>query len=105
MKKERKYSFYEKPHSVGGRFSLAAAVFSLLLLIPAVVLASYGAGQNTEAAGALALIGLLMAVFSFFAGVRSFREPETKQTLGIAGTLTGGLVMLGYFTILFLGLK
>ena len=105
MKKERKYSFYEKPHSVGGRFSLAAAAFSFVLFIPAVILAAYGTGQNLKAAGALVLIGLLLSVFSFFAGVRSFKEPETKQTLGIAGTLTGGLVMLGYFTVLFLGLK
>ena len=105
MKKERKYSFYEKPQSVGGRFSVWTAVFSVILFILAVLIAAEGSEQNTMAAGAITVMGFLLSIFSFFAGVRSFREPETKAGCGIAGTLSGGLVMLGYLMILFMGLK
>ena len=84
---------------------MASAAFSLILFLFAVLLSSAGGEQNLEVAGAFSLLGLMVSVFSFFAGVRSFRETDTKPVLGIAGTLFGGLVMLGYFTILFAGLK
>ena len=104
MARDRKYRFYEKPHAVGGRFALIIAGISLLLFIVCVVLSFISRGNGGQYIGGIGLIGGLLSVCGFFAGIRSFREPETTPALSIAGTIACGMIMLGWATIFLAGL-
>ena len=104
MRKGRKYRFYEKPQSQGGRFALILAGISVGLFIVSVIFSFHARGNAGTSAGAPALIGMLLAVCSFMFGVRSFREKDTAPGFSIAGTMIGGLVMLGWLTIFLMGI-
>ncbi len=104
MKKSRKYRFYEKPQSYGGKFALIMAGLSVLLFFVSVFISFRAGGKAGLAAGAPALIGMLFAVCSFIFGVRSFKEKDTSPGFSIAGTMIGGIVMLGWLTIFLMGI-
>ena len=86
MRKGRKYRFYEKPQSFGGKYALLLAGISVLLFFISVFISSRAGGNAGTAAGAPALLGLLLSVCSFIAGIRSFREKDTLPGCSIAGT-------------------
>ncbi|MBE5997195.1 MAG: hypothetical protein E7240_07590 [Lachnospiraceae bacterium] len=105
MKKNRKYRFFEKQQSQGGKSALITAGVSAGLFLISVILSFHARGNAGLAAGAPALIGMLLSVCSFFFGVRSFKEKDTAPGFSIAGTIIGGIVMLGWLMVFLMGVR
>ena len=105
MKKSRKYRFYEKSQSTGGKFALIMAGLSCGLFVVSVLLSLHARGEAGLSAGAPALLGALLAICSFLFGVRSFKEKDTAPGFSIAGTILGGIVMLGWLMIFLMGVR
>ena len=105
MRKERKYRFYEKPPSFGGRFALLLAGISLALLLVALILSVAQGGEAGPAAGGAALIALLLSAYGFIAGLRSFQEKETDPRLGVIGSISSGVMLLILMAMFLSGIR
>ncbi len=81
------------------------AAVSLGILLLCVGLSFAKAPLAGTLSGGLALTGLLLAAYSFIAGLRSFREKDTVPTLSVIGSIAGGIMAVAYFVILVSGLR
>ena len=101
MTRQRKYRFYEKPHSKGGKLSSLLALFSVACLIVCVVISYAMRGSAGIAIGGIGLIAIFLSIYGFFVGMRSFKEPEVSYSFSILGSIARG-VMSAAWLILFL---
>ena len=103
MRHQRKYRFYEKPYSLGGRYAIAMAVSALVLLLAAIGNAYFGGPPAVS--GAAALLGLLLSALGFVGGLLSFREKDVAPRLGVLGAIGSGIMFLNFLAIFLLGLR
>ena len=85
MKKSRKYRFYEKPQSYGGKFALIMAGLSVLLFFVSVFISFRAGGKAGLAAGAPALIGMLFGCAPLFSACGHLRKKTLRRDSALPG--------------------
>jgi uncharacterized membrane-anchored protein YitT (DUF2179 family) len=80
----------------------SVAFWSLMINVPLFLISIRGVGREFFVGS---LIGMLLSVCSFFFGVRSFKEKDTAPGFSIAGTIIGGIVMLGWLMVFLMGVR
>ena len=79
MANEKKYQFRENVQSEGGRIS-------------------------TVLAGCIAFAGAAISIYGFRQGMKSFGEKNVSNRLSIIGSISCGIIMIGWLTLFLTGL-
>ena len=99
MADNRKYRFVGKDYSEGGRASVIMAAISFaLFLVDAII--SFAAEGNAGS-----IVGLLLSVYGFYVGMRSFADKDVSQRMSVIGSISCGVIMIGWLTLLLRGLR
>ena len=105
MAVKHRYTFTEKKNSEGGKKALILAGFSLAVFAAAVILSLVFHGNAGPAAGALTAFGTILSVYGFYTGMKSFSETGVSASLSILGSISSGVIMVGYLTLFLTGLR
>ena len=104
MANEKKYHFRESVQSEGGRISTILAVLSFLLFIAAAAVSYVSKGNAGSFAGCMACAGAAISIYGFRQGMKSFAEKNVSNRLSIIGSISCGIIMIGWLTIFLTGL-
>ncbi len=104
MANEKKYHFRENVQSEGGRISTILAVLSFLLFIAAAAVSYVSKGNAGSFAGCMAFAGAAISIYGFRQGMKSFAEKNVSNRLSIIGSISCGIIMIGWLTIFLTGL-
>ncbi|MEE8826641.1 MAG: DUF6142 family protein [Eubacteriales bacterium] len=102
--KDNKYTFIEKKDSKGGILSAKLAGVSFALLIIDAILSFAFQGSAGAIAGVIALAAMALSVYGFLIGMKSFSEKECSPKFSVIGSISSGVVMVGWLTIFLTGL-
>lgn len=103
MANEKKYKFAEKSHAQGGIWSLSLGGAALFLLGVASVISAVARGEAGISIGAVGLVAMLLSVYGFFIGMRSFREPGASTLFPVLGSLVSGITSVLWLAVLLMG--
>ena len=104
MKKQR-FDFSKKAHSTGGRISLILALVSFALFGAAAAISWIKVGEAGSFVGGFGVTGLLLALYGFIVGMRSFKEKNVSPVLSVAGSIGCGIMTIVFLTLFLVGLK
>ena len=62
------------------------------------------AKQLLKENGALSFSGMLLSLYGFYVGMRSFEEKEVSPTWSVIGAIASGVVAVGYLTLFLTGI-
>ncbi|MBR2765609.1 MAG: hypothetical protein IKE03_06480 [Blautia sp.] len=99
MAKRYRYAFTRKKEAAGGKWSVAMAVISVLLLPASVFYAFLNGGDKPYITGGLCLLAALLSVYGFFLGLGSFKEKNTGHLASIVGSLANGVISIVWLGI------
>jgi hypothetical protein len=105
MADKRRYHFTEKVRSRGGVLAARLAGASLLLLVVDVIISFVKGGKGGYIIGVLGLTAMLLSVFGFYAGMKSFEENRNSPTWSVIGSIMSGVVMVIWLTLLLTGIR
>lgn len=104
MADRKRYTFTELHESRGGRFAVKMAAASLVLFALAVFISFLKGGEGGALTGSLGLIAMMLAVFGFYMGMKSFGETDVLPNLSIIGSISCGVIMVGWLTLFLTGM-
>lgn len=104
MADKKKFRFAEKNDSEGGKASTIIACVSFgFFLIDAVI--SFAAnGKAGSIVGLIAIGAALLSAYGFYVGMKSFAEKDVSQRFSIIGSISCGVVTIGWLTLLLKGI-
>lgn len=105
MAKEQKYKFEKKEHSRGGRTASFLALASFALFVSSVIVSFVFKGNAGTAVGGMALIAMLLSVYGFICGMKSFAEKGVSPILSVVGSIACGIIMVGWLTLFLAGVR
>jgi len=79
MAKRYRYAFAKKREAQQGKLSAVLAAVSLVLFVTAVLLAFFLQGQYGYIVGGISLCAMLLSVYGFAMGLKSFSEENTQS--------------------------
>ena len=94
MADNRKYRFVGKDYSEGGRASVIMAAISFA-----------AEGNAGSIVGLIAIGATLLSVYGFYVGMKSFADKDVSQKLSVIGSISCGVIMIGWLTLLLRGLR
>ena len=80
MAKRYRYAFAKKREAQQGKLSAVLAAVSLVLFVTAVLLAFFLQGQYGYIVGGISLCAMLLSVYGFAMGLKSFSEENRTQS-------------------------
>ena len=104
MANEKTYQFRENVQSEGGRISTVLAVLSFLLFIAAAAVSYSAQGKAGSFVGCIAFAGAAISIYGFRQGMKSFGEKNVSNRLSIIGSISCGIIMIGWLTLFLTGL-
>lgn len=104
MADKKKYRFVEKVQSRDGKLATGLAGASVLIFIIVVAISFFKGGQAEGFVGGLALTAALLAGYGFYVGMRSFSEKNVSARYSLIGSISCGILMIGWLTLFFAGL-
>ena len=105
MAKRYRYAFTKKREAQKGQLSAVLAVVSLVLFVTAVLLAFFLQGQYGYIVGGISLCAMLLSVYGFAMGLKSFSEENRLDRTSMAGSIANGIIMIGWLGIFLLGIS
>ena len=105
MSDKRKYSFIERRDSKEGILSTKLALVSLALFILDVALSLITGGEAGSYAGAIGITAMLLSIYAFRVGMKSFAEKGVSPLYPAVGSILSGAVMLGWLALFLTGLR
>ena len=105
MAKRYRYAFTKKREAQKGKLSAVLAVVSLVLFVTAVLLAFFLHGQDGYIVGGISLCAMLLSVYGFAMGLKSFSEENRLHRTSMVGSLANGIIMIGWLGIFLLGIS
>lgn len=85
MAKRYRYAFAKKREAQQGKLSAVLAAVSLVLFVTAVLLAFFLQGQYGYIVGGDSLCAMLLSVYGFAMGLKSFSEENRTHKAGMIG--------------------
>lgn len=104
MAKRTMYSFMEKQHSKKGKLSTLVAAISYVLFFIMVLISYITKGQAGLYAGAVGLSAMLLSIYGFVLGLRSFQETNCLHRYSKVGSILNGLALVGWLSLLLIGI-
>lgn len=105
MAKEQKYKFTKPEQSKGGKFSSIMALVSAGIFAVAVVISWAYSGKAGSSVGGLAFIAMLLSVYGFIVGMKSFSEKDVSPVLSVVGSIACGVIMVCWLTLFLTGVR
>ena len=104
MAERKKYRFAEKHYSEGGKASLIIALVSFAFFLLDAAISFAANGKAGSIVGLIAIGAALLAGYGFYVGMKSFAEKDVSQGLSIIGSISCGVVLIGWLTLLLKGI-
>ncbi len=104
MADKRKYRFIEEKDSKGGKLSLRIALVSALCFVVSVIVSFVFKGEAGPYVGAVSIGAMLLAVYAFHVGMKSFSEENVSPKYSVIGAIFSGIVMVGWLTLFLAGI-
>ena len=104
MADNRRYTFDEQRESGGGKFSALLALSSFILFAADVIISLHNRGNAGIFTGAVAVVAMLLSVYGCYVGMKSFNERDVSPTFSIIGSIACGVMMVGWLTLVLIGL-
>jgi hypothetical protein len=104
MPDNRRYTFDLRRESGGGRFSALLGLCSTILFAICVLISFSFEGHAGSFVGAVAFTAALLSVYGFYVGMKSFNERDVSPTFSIIGSIICGVIMVGWLTLILIGL-
>ena len=101
MAKRYRYAFAKKREAQQGKLSAVLAAVSLVLF----VLAFFLQGQYGYIVGGISLCAMLLSVYGFAMGLKSFSEENRTHKAGMIGSIANGIIMIGWLGIFLMGIS
>ena len=105
MATKRRYTFSEKRVSKGGRTAFHLAVISLICFLAVILISLIFKGNAGPFVGAISLSAAMLSVYGFYTGMKSFAETDVSPAFSIIGSISSGVVMVAWLTLLLLGFR
>lgn len=105
MADDRKYRFVGKGYSKEGRASTIIAAVSLVLFLMDAFISFVAGGNAGSIVGVIAIGSMLLSVYGFYVGMKSFADKNVSQTLSIIGSISCGILMIVWLTLLIKGIQ
>ena len=105
MADNRKYRFVGKDYSEGGRASVIMAAISFALFLVDAIISFAAEGNAGSIVGLIAIGATLLSVYGFYIGMKSFADKDVSQKLSVIGSISCGVIMIGWLTLLLRGLR
>ena len=93
MARRYRYAFAKKKEAQKGKLSTGLAAASLILFITAVLLAFFMNGEFGYIVGGVSLCAMLLSIYGFAMGLKSFSEENRTHRTSMIGWL--GIFLLG----------
>ncbi|MDO4275311.1 MAG: hypothetical protein Q4D16_16695 [Eubacteriales bacterium] len=103
MARRYRYAFAKKKEAEKGKLSVGLAAASFLLFLAAVLLAFFLEGSLGYLVGGTSLFAMLLSVYGFIMGLVSFSEEERNHRTSIIGSITNGIIMVGWLGLFLMG--
>lgn len=91
MRKKYRYAFAKKSPAQDGVVSTIVGGLAVLLFFAAVILSAASKGEAGAAAGGLGVFSMLLSVYGFVLGMRSFKEQDKNYRYSIIGAMGNGI--------------
>ena len=105
MAKRYRYAFVKKQEARKGKLSTGLAAASLVLFLAAVMLACVFNGKMGYIVGGISLFAMLLSVYGFIMGLKSFSEENRTHKAGMIGSIANGIIMIGWLGIFLMGIS
>ena len=105
MAKRYRYAFAKLKEAEDGVLSVILAAASVGLFIVAVIIYCIfqNAGVSGPVIGGLSFCAILLSVYGFIQGMRSFAVPNRSHTYSTAGSIANGIIMIGWLGLYLIG--
>ena len=78
---------------------------SLVLFVTAVCWQFFLQGQYGYIVGGISLCAMLLSVYGFAMGLKSFSEENRTHKAGMIGSIANGIIMIGWLGIFLMGIS
>lgn len=103
MAKRYRYAFAKLKPSPKAVFSVTLAVVSALLFVAAVGISFITKGKIQGVIGGVCIFAMLLAIYGFVQGLRSFGDKKCSHSLSTGGAIANGMIMIGWLGIYLFG--
>ena len=103
MAKRFRYSFAKKQESHKGRLSVWLMISSLALFAAAVAISGRVSGKLGVIPGILSVFAALLNLYGFILGLSGFSDAGKKHHASIVGSITNGILLVGWIGLYQLG--
>lgn len=105
MAKRYRYSFTKKKEAAKGKLSVGLASASFLLFFVAVLVYFLLEGEMGYLVGGISLFAMLLSIYGFIMGLISFSEEKRLHRTSIIGSITNGVIMVGWLAFYLMGVQ
>ncbi|MDO4620106.1 MAG: hypothetical protein Q4B09_05720 [Lachnospiraceae bacterium] len=104
MANKYRYTFTDAEESAGGLLAAKLALVSLLLFVVSAFISFLQEGGAGAYIGAISLTAMALSVYGFYVGMKSFNEKDVSPRYSIIGSIACGVIMVGWLTLLLIGI-
>ncbi|HIX59972.1 MAG TPA: hypothetical protein IAA45_09710 [Candidatus Blautia gallistercoris] len=103
MAKRYRYSFAKLKPSPRAVWSVSMAIASVALFLISIVIAFLTKGEIPGIIGGVCLFAMLISIYGFIQGLRSFGDKKCSHSFSTAGAIANGIIMIGWLGVFLLG--
>jgi hypothetical protein len=96
MAKRYRYAFAKKKEAAKGKLSVGLAAASFVLFLTAVFTSFSLPSEYGFLVGGISLFAMLLSVYGFIMGLSSFSQQDCMHRTSILGSITNGVIMVGW---------
>ena len=85
------------------RFTKNTTSSRLALLAIVSVISAFTRGGAGIYVGVVGITAMLLSIYGFYVGMRSFREPDAQVLFPVLGSLVSGITSVLWFAVLLMG--
>ena len=105
MAKRYRYAFAKKREAQQGKLSAVLAAGSLVFFFVGGFVVIFLQGQYGYIVGGISLCAMLLSVYGFAMGLKSFSEENRTHKAGMIGSIANGIIMIGWLGIFLMGIS
>ncbi|MDO5337077.1 MAG: hypothetical protein Q4E89_06405 [Eubacteriales bacterium] len=104
MAKRYRYAFAKRREEPRGKLCLGLFIVSVVLLLAAVIVSFALNGNGGVVCGGLCLFSMMLSVYGFFQGLKSFSNEKYSHTYSVIGSIANGILMVLWVGIYLAGI-